>query len=539
MFAILDIRDEDYVVGKTYIAGETYITDESQSLFYTDIEHINLLYNKGTEIIVIEFPDHTNLNIIEWENNIYSTNIFKILKIYSLYEPLTYAELNLNLEENKYIIDYASGEGKIDFLNWCISSEFKLNYSESAITNACINNQTHILEWWITSNLPLKYSHKAINHASEQGNISILNIWLNSGLLLKYSHKAIDYCSDYETIEILDWWLNSGLELKYSVDAIDNASINGCIDVLDWWIKSGLELKYSQRSLAFHCSYCDENEIIKVLNWWIKSGLPLKYDNTIINQASIHGCFNILNWWLDSGLKMRYSEESLIFSDSIYNEDQIIEILNWWLNSSLKLCYDNNLIKYCYNYGYIKVLDLLKNYKLPIYNNSDLFDNGCHIFHIESELFKIIKWWHNSGLELKYTNRFIDNLSIMGHTKIINWILDNNLKFEYTTDALDYAKHVDMLEWWKKSGFELKYTNMSIDRLGQYGYSENILQWWFDSGLELRYTENSIKNALLYKNKILLKKWLLYPSAIKYMLINQDPQPEITTWWHKKLIKYQ
>ncbi|QGR53562.1 hypothetical protein [Moumouvirus maliensis] len=127
----------------------------------------------------------------------------------------------------------------------------------------------------------------------------------------------------------------------------------------------------------------------------------------------------------------------------------------------------------------------------------------------------------------------------MGHTQILDWILDNNLKFEYTTNALDYVNNINILEWWKKSGLELKYTINAIDRLGQTSYGENILQWWFDSGLELKYTENSIKVALRNNNKNLLKKWLLYPSAIKYTCVKKDDQSEIINWWHKKLIKYQ
>ncbi len=46
-------------------------------------------------------------------------------------------------------------------------------------------------------------------------------------------------------------------------------------------------------------------------------------------------------------------------------------------------------------------------------------------------------------------------------------------------DKMDNAKSVEILEWWKSSGMELKYTSNAMD----YANSVEILEWWESSGL--------------------------------------------------------
>jgi len=49
---------------------------------------------------------------------------------------------------------------------------------------------------------------------------------------------------------------------------------------------------------------------------------------------------------------------------------------------------------------------------------------------------------------------------------------------------MDDADDVNILEWWKNSGLEIKYTYYAMHRASFCGYIE-ILEWWRISGGEL------------------------------------------------------
>lgn len=106
-------------------------------------------------------------------------------------------------------------------------------------------------------------------------------------------------------------------------------------------------------------------------------------------------------------------------------------------------------------------------------------------------------------IEQKYTFKLssadiIDNLSKCGDVHMLN-LLKNTLskhEFVYTKMAIDGASsngHIHVLEWWKNSGFELRYSKNAI----YWSKTVAVLEWWKKSGLDVKFNvTNKFKRQL-------------------------------------------
>jgi ATP-dependent Lon protease len=114
-----------------------------------------------------------------------------------------------------------------------------------------------------------------------------------------------------------------------------------------------------------------------------------------------------------------------------------------------------------------------------------------------------------------WTEKAIDNASINNHVSILDWWLKSGLELKYTHDAIDKASesgNISVLDWWLKSGLELKYTQNAIDKANENG-SISVLDWWLSNykkgKVEFKYTENSMNNIKLDETALIkqLKWW--------------------------------
>jgi hypothetical protein len=147
-------------------------------------------------------------------------------------------------------------------------------------------------------------------------------------------------------------------------------------------------------------------------------------------------------------------------------------------------------------------LKTIKKFNLNI--TSDYIDQVCKNGNVD-----ILEWWKNSGLELKYNEWVLNGASWYGQVEVLEWLKNSGLKLKYNELALDWASRngkVDVLEWWKNSGLELKYDAWALDSASRDG-KVDVLEWWKNSGLELKYNESTLDWASTYGKVEVLKWW--------------------------------
>src|SRR5207237_1104524 len=118
----------------------------------------------------------------------------------------------------------------------------------------------------------------------------------------------------------------------------------------------------------------------------------------------------------------------------------------------------------------------------------------------ELERFDVLNWWIKSGLELKYSQMPIDDASGNNKINVLNWWLQSGLQLKYSELAVDAAsmnKHTDTLNWWLKSGLELKYSIYTMHKLYKTTETGPVAssEWWLRSGLKIKQTDQN-KNSI-------------------------------------------
>jgi hypothetical protein len=123
--------------------------------------------------------------------------------------------------------------------------------------------------------------------------------------------------------------------------------------------------------------------------------------------------------------------------------------------------------------------------------------------------------------KLCYRDEIINNACYNGHIQVLEWFKKSGYKFEYDKDAINNAcenGHVQVLEWFKNSGYELKYFYKAINKASANGHIQ-ILEWFknsiykfkydksaFDFGFRHGFKTKIIKILKFYCDKINVKK---------------------------------
>ena len=122
--------------------------------------------------------------------------------------------------------------------------------------------------------------------------------------------------------------------------------------------------------------------------------------------------------------------------------------------------------------------ELIKN--APFYKNLMKLkkeDKKLEIF--ELGYLNIIKILYNDT-NYQYPNDTIVLVCKNGHVNILEWFKNSGFEFRYTSDAIDSATkndHINVLDWFKNSGLEFRYTNHTINWASGNGHI-HILNWF-------------------------------------------------------------
>ena len=82
--------------------------------------------------------------------------------------------------------------------------------------------------------------------------------------------------------------------------------------------------------------------------------------------------------------------------------------------------------------------------------------------------------------EVLYKNDIIFNASCDGHVQVLEWFKRSGYKFKYNKNAINgalYFGYVQVLEWYKRSGYKLKYDRWGLHYVKKF----IILNFLFES----------------------------------------------------------
>jgi hypothetical protein len=333
------------------------------------------------------------------------------------------------------------------------------------------------------------FNFTIIDSYSYLGRIEYLRVWVANGKSLPYSNCAFDYAVGYGRLNITKFWLQLAIdnecELKYSVQAVDYASSRDDTEMLEWI--------YEQSQLYPH--------IIKFI-----------YSELALSRATQNGKINCLKFWFSSNLELKYSIDTFKYNGrcigTIPKEERIekIQALDLWKEAAdagkvdlkqFQSSLPDMIISLIDNCLYTRLYDKY----VELFGNEENLQFPGIMDKISSEgTPQLMQWLYDVNMKLYQkppvcTTMAIDNASALGKVDNLElwlkWHDEYKLELLYSGSAIFCASangYVNVLEFWKQSGLELKYTEEAIDNT----FYLNVLHWWFNSGLELKYTDNVV-----------------------------------------------
>lgn len=297
------------------------------------------------------------------------------------------------------------------------------------------------------------------------------------GVNIQGIRTNIIHVSDKEELYTIDNLIKFNLSLY---DQRDNQPFYNCIlhtivenitkddDLIKCikWIKSNIELVGHDEQLEFllmdSAMYLNNTDIINDLK---NNPLNFKDVKFAVKKARTRAMMDYLNSKFPHRFKGRF-----------YNLDRKIlenevEVVQWWLDSGYEVDYTKDAIT---NKISVDMLQCLQDSKLGLKYTYGFVDELCeHIwkwnFTDPDEIVEKLEWCKNNT-SMNYTKIAVDNLSYSSMRfpemiKVLDWWKDSGLEFKYSNNALDWVLYegldsTQIITWWKNnsSTYPLKYT---------------------------------------------------------------------------------
>ncbi|AZL89260.1 ankyrin repeat protein [Megavirus baoshan] len=343
-----------------------------------------------------------------------------------------------------------------------------------------------------------------------------INTYKKFNLNISDNEYIVYFAVKYKNFDFLNWWLESNIYLYYNHDIYKPICENNYLDILQWWIKSGKKLPKISNEFVVASS----NGYVKILKCCIKNNLLTKNklrQHEII-QKSIISCFDSGNIQVLDFLRIHFYECFKEIHIDTYDKCKHLSVLEWWKNIN-GIFWLEDIIKIASIKNDIALLNWLKNNLTICFGidyNKYLLDTLSNQNNVV-----MLQWWKDSGLDFKYSIDAIDNLnhiSYDNYVEVLDWWKNSGFKLKYSERSVDEAStynNINVLNWWKNSGFEIKYSHEAIDKASENALID-ILDWWLVSGLELKYSEKAIDQASRYGFIRVLDWWLVSGLELKY-----------------------
>jgi hypothetical protein len=153
---------------------------------------------------------------------------------------------------------------------------------------------------------------------------------------------------------------------------------------------------------------------------------------------------------------------------------------------------------------------VIKNNKI-VYKNY-IIENACKYEHIQ-----VLEWFKNSGYEFKFYESQIFDFLQYGN----KWFKNHGYELRFDCVPIYCAAangNTQVLEWFKNSGYKINYNSLTIEYASYAGHIE-ILEWFKNSGYEFKYNKAAFTNKFIkilkfFSNNFNIKKLIKWSDKI-------------------------
>ena len=128
-------------------------------------------------------------------------------------------------------------------------------------------------------------------------------------------------------------------------------------------------------------------------------------------------------------------------------------------------------------YEILTKIDFVK--ELCIINKQNEILNDVDLVYLASVngFVSVLEWFKNTEFEFKYTKHAINGASANAHINVLEWFKNSPYEFKYSASAINMAaenKHINVLEWFLNSPYEFKYSTILINQGVSDWFADNI-----------------------------------------------------------------
>lgn len=390
-------------------------------LLFTDQYNLRKAYDRGSILWKVRLPTECpEFELVIGTMGDHRANILDIVSKHSLYELSTYNLFGLDPFDNLALIVEKLSLADIITLLITLNKRSAHLYLDHQM------KQTYIRLFRALSKFDYSKSFDILTYLD--GMITLNDFGIKIAAIFNLQHilinmgdinpriildETIELIVEYERVNILRW-LDESQHMKAFILASNMCNIG----IMNWIQDTIMYLKFPNDVYLFE-PHTDGKQI-SVLEWYKKRGIMISITNFVVHHLLTNGYFDALDWFVTNGY--------------IISEQQILS---------------HEIASYAMTYGRVDILDWL---------------------------------WKYSGGYISHEDHNITSASSNGHDNILQWFHNKGILTKYSEDAMDHCRFIRVLDWWVESGLPLKYSNKALF-FSSTSHNIKVINWWNESGL--------------------------------------------------------